>query len=92
MIPPKNTTEVRTFIGIFNYYRDMWSKRSHLLHTLTPLTSQKVRFKWIDPEKKEFDDIKQYVSQDTLLAYLDFNKRFDINTDASNYQFGPVII
>ena len=44
MKPPKNTKEVRVFIGIFNYYRDMWYKRSHLIHPLTALTSHKVKF------------------------------------------------
>ena len=43
-------------------------------------------------EQKSFDDIKRSVSQDNLLAYLDFNQRFDMHTDASDYQLGPVII
>ena len=34
MKPPKNTKEVREFICIVNYYRDMWSKRSHLINPL----------------------------------------------------------
>ena len=38
-----------------------------------------------------FDDIKCAISQDTLLAYPDFNERFDLHTDASNYQLGAVI-
>ena len=47
---PKNTKEVHAFIGIVNYYRDMWAKRSHLLHPLTTLTSHKVKFKCTDLE------------------------------------------
>ena len=91
MKPPKNTKEVREFICIVNYYRDMWAKRSHILHPLTALTSHKVKFKWTDLEPKSFDDTKLAVSRDTLLAYPDLNKRFDINTDAREYQLVSVI-
>ena len=44
----------------------MWSKRSHILHPLTALTSHNVKFKWNDVEQKEFDAIKRAVSQETL--------------------------
>ena len=82
---------VRTFIGIVNYYRDMWARRSHLLHPLTALTSNKVKFKWTYMEQKDFDDIKRGVAQNTLLAYTDFKKYFDIHTYARDYQQGAVI-
>ena len=39
MTPTKNKKQVRMFIGMINYYMDMWSRRSHLLHPLTSLTS-----------------------------------------------------
>ena len=70
----------------------MWAIRSHLLHPLTALTLPKVKFKWTDVEHKAFDEINRIVSHDTLLAYPDFNKRFDIHTDASDHQLGAVII
>ena len=53
--------------------------------------SHKVRFKWTDLEQKSFDDIKRAVSQDTLLAYPDYNRQFDIHTDARDYYLGAVI-
>ena len=43
-------------------------------------------------EQKGFDDIKRAVDQDTLLSYPDFNKRFDIHTNARDYHLGAVII
>ena len=43
-------------------------------------------------EQKVFDDIKCTVAHDTLLAYQDFKKRFDIHIDTRNYQLGAVMI
>ena len=92
MTPPKNTNKVREFIGIVKYYRDIWAKGSHLIHPLTALTSHKITFKWTDVEQKVFDDINSAVYQDTLLAYTDFNKRFDIHKYPRNYYLGAVLI
>ena len=64
----------------------MWSRRSHLLHPLKSLASSKVKFKWIDVDQKQFYDIKRTFAHDTLLAYPEFNKNFDIHTDAIDYQ------
>ena len=50
MTPPINQKQVRSFIGLVNYYRDMWGKLSHLLQPLTALTSKKVKFKWTSVE------------------------------------------
>ena len=88
---PKNRKELRHFIGVLNYYRDMWIKRSHLLTPLTNLTSKNVKFQWTAKEQKAFDLIKRIIARETLLSYPDFSKLFDIHTDASHYQLGAVI-
>ena len=41
---PKNKKEVRSFIGLINYYRDMWSKRSEIITPLTMLTSKNAKW------------------------------------------------
>ena len=69
MTPPHNTKQVRAFIGLLNYYSYTWSRRSHLLHPLTSLMTNKAKFKFTDVEHKVFDDIKRSVSHDTLLVY-----------------------
>ena len=38
---PKPRKQLRQFIGMVNFYRDMWQKRSELLATLPALTSKK---------------------------------------------------
>jgi hypothetical protein len=43
---PKTKCQLRHFVGMLNYYRDMWQKRSHMLAPLTGLVSPLVKYKW----------------------------------------------
>ena len=88
---PKNRKQLRKFIGIVNYYRNMWPHRSEVLAPLTKLSSPMTQFKWTEVEQKAFDTIKRIISRDTLLTYPDFNKPFILHTDASHEQLGVVI-
>ncbi len=38
--PPKNVEELRRFLGMVQYYRDMWAKRSEMLAPLTDLVGE----------------------------------------------------
>src|SRR5687767_729149 len=42
LTPPTKKKELRQFIGMINYYRDIWPQRSHILAPLTDLTSENV--------------------------------------------------
>ena len=37
---PKNVRKLRAFLGMVQYYRDMWEKRSHLLAPLSDLVGE----------------------------------------------------
>ena len=89
--PPKTRKELRHFIGLINYYRDMWIKRSEILAPLARLTSTKNKWQWTPVEQKAFDNMKKVLSKDVLLRYPNFNAKFDIYTDASKSQLGAVI-
>jgi hypothetical protein len=49
-----------------------------------------VRYKCGEEQQKAFDEIKQKVSQETLLAFPDFEKEFHLYTDASDKKMGAV--
>ena len=91
LVSPKTKRELRRFIGIVNYYRDMWIRRSDILAPLSKLTSKTVKWQWTEVEQKAFETIKRIIARETLLVYPDFNKPFIIHTDASHLQLGAVI-
>ena len=70
----------------------MWSTRSNNLKYLTNIILPKVNYMWIDIEKSTFDEIKWMLYFDTLLAYLVFNKWFDIHTNTRHFKLGIIII
>ncbi len=102
--PPKSVKELRCFLGMVQYYRDIWTKRSEMLAPLTDLVGEcgetkatkkngtkKKPWKWESIHQQAFDDVKATVAKEVVLAYPDFTKPFDIYTDASTTQLGAVI-
>ena len=88
---PRNLKQMQSFLGVVNYYRNMWPKQTH---TLSPLSDEsgKKTFHWTDEMDKAFLQIKAILSMDALMAYPNHNKSFHIYTDASDYQMGAVVM
>jgi len=91
MAAPKSRKQVRSFLGLVNYYRDIVVRRSDISAPLTKLTSNKVPFKWANVEEEAFHKLKLAISKETMLNYPNFSKVFEIHTDASDKQLGAVI-
>ncbi len=86
------------------YYRDMWARRSEMLAPLTDLVGEcketktprmnetkKKPWRWDPIHQEAFDDVKTAIAKETVLAYPDFLKPFEVYTDASSMQLGAVI-
>jgi hypothetical protein len=63
-----------------------------MLAPLTGLVIPLIKYKWGPEQQRAFDEIKQKESQETLLAFPDFEKEFHVYNDASNKQLGAVIM
>jgi hypothetical protein len=74
--PPTSPKQLRGFIGMDNYYRDMWPHRSHILAPLTaktgaPKKSEKTPpFQWTPDMQQAFDQMKALMTADVLLHIL----------------------
>ena len=79
-----------SFLGMVNYYCDMWLRCTHGLAPLTKLTGKRT-FIWMPTHQQAFDHIKALVATDALLVFPYHSLPLDVETDASEYQLGSVI-
>ncbi len=90
MRPPTTLKLLRGFVGMVNYYRDMWPHRSDILAPLTAKTGAPKKgkksspFVWTSEMQTAFDKMKALMAADVLCAYPNHNKPFHIYTDTSN--------
>eukprot|EP00804_Cyclotella_cryptica_P015712 CCRYP_013381-RA/>CCRYP_013381-RA protein AED:0.60 eAED:-0.14 QI:0/0/0/1/0/0/2/0/736 len=92
--PPKNVEDLRKFLGMVQYYRDLWARRSEVLAPLTSLVANKTKKRpwcWDTVHQQAFDDVKTTIAKDVVLAYPNYSREFEIYTDASSKQLGSVI-
>ena len=84
---PTNVKELRRFLGMVQYYRDLWAKRSEMLAPLTDLVgkcgqtkvtkakgTKKVPWHWDEVHQKAFETVKATIAKDEVLAYPDYNE------------------
>jgi RNase H-like domain found in reverse transcriptase/Integrase zinc binding domain/Reverse transcriptase (RNA-dependent DNA polymerase) len=88
---PKTVRDVRRFVGMVNYYRDFWIRRSEILAPLTKLCSKTTKWEWGQEQKDAFELMKRQMAREVQLSYPNFNEEFEIHTDASDTQLGAVI-
>ena len=101
---PKSVKDLRSFLGMVQYYRDLWARRSEMLAPLTSLVGEcghtkvtrakktkKQAWHWDEIHQNAFDNVKATIARDVVLAYPDYSKEFEIYTDASSKQLGAVI-
>ena len=87
---PKTKKQLRRFLGMINYYREMVRGKSALLKPLTRMTSPSATFMWTPTENRAFEELFKAL-ENAVLSFPDFTKPFDIFTDASGKQLRGLI-
>lgn len=90
--PPRDVHEVRSFLGLANYYRRFVKGYSEIARPLTNLTKKTETWGWTPQCQAAFEKLKGAIMTDPVLALPDMSKPFVVETDASDYALGGVLI
>ncbi|KAG8502441.1 hypothetical protein CXB51_000404 [Gossypium anomalum] len=90
--PPKNISEVQSFLGLAGYYRRFVKGFSVLASPLTKLLQKGVRFEWSEKCQKSFDQLKTFLTEAPVLVQPESSKEFDVYSDASLNGLGCVLM
>jgi hypothetical protein len=88
---PRNVTELRAWLGLVNFHAQFIPHLSTRTHALNALLG-KTPWKWSNACRKEFQDVKDAISEKALLTHYDPKRPVKIMTDASPYGVAAVLI
>ncbi|XP_070028694.1 uncharacterized mitochondrial protein AtMg00860-like [Nicotiana sylvestris] len=89
---PIKVTELRSFLGLVNYYRRFISGYSAKASPLTELLKKNKPWVCTEHCQKAFKCFKAVVKEELVLALSGFAKTFEVHTDASDFAIGGVLM
>ena len=93
LTPTQNVKQLHRFLGMVQYYRDLWARYIEMLSPLTNLvrdcghtkatmatkTKRKPRH-WDSVHHTAFDNVKTAIAKDVVLAYPDYSQECEVYT------------
>jgi len=92
LVPPITVKQLRSFLGLVNYFRDYIPQFSTISAPLYELTRKNVVFVWMDVHQEAFELLRKAVIEAPLLYHVDYNLPLILRTDASQYAVGGILV
>jgi hypothetical protein len=91
---PKTKKQVRSFLGMVNFYRRFIPSCATLTSPLSDLTKKNSSnvVQWGDKQEEAFEELKRLLSQEPILKLPNIDLPYIIQTDASNTGIGAVLL
>ena len=90
---PTNLHELRSFLGLANYYRRFIKDFAMIVQPMNLLLRKDTPFHWTEAQQASFELVKYHLTSPLLLYYPVFDKEnpFILETDASNIGMGAIL-
>ncbi|CAL8989416.1 unnamed protein product [Prunus brigantina] len=90
--PPTKVPELRSFLGLVNYYRRFIKGYSAIAAPLTDLLKKNRTWQWTPQCQHAFDELKKALMEEPVPRLPDLSKPFEVHTDASDFAIGGVLM
>ena len=90
--PPKDVSEIRSFLGMAGYYRRFIEGFSKLAKPMTALLEKNAKFVWTKQCQNSFEELKKRLTSSLVLILPDLTKSFSIYCDASRQGLGYILM
>ena len=87
---PKNTTELKSFLGMLSYYSKFLPNLSSELAPLYQLLKRSVPWQWT-VKQQVFDKSKELLASSQVLVHFDPKLQIRLACDASDYGIGAIL-
>ncbi|XP_074039503.1 uncharacterized protein [Leptinotarsa decemlineata] len=88
---PTNTSELKSWLGLVNYYSRFLKNLATKLSPLYNLLQKNVTFQWTEQCQNAFDLMKREITSSEILCPYDSKLPLVLATDASPYALGAVL-
>jgi hypothetical protein len=88
---PTTVKQVRSFLGFCNFYRPFIYHFSHIARPLNELTQKENPWTWEERHQKAFEELRNRVTSEPVLAQPRLDQQFELEVDASGFAFGAVL-
>ncbi len=91
--PPRSVPALGSFLGLASYYRKFIKNFAKIAAPLTNLLKKSaVTYEWEGTCDEAFETLKGILVKALMLKLLDFDKDFEIHSDASDFAIGGVLV
>ena len=90
--PPRNVTEVRSFLGLAGYCRRFVKGFSMTVALMMRLLQKNVRFEWSEKCQASFEKLEAFLTETPVLTQQIYGKEYVIFSDASLNGLGCVLM
>lgn len=87
---PQNVAELRSFLGMVNYYGKFLPDLATLLSPLYTLLNHSTPWKWGQSQRVAFKQVKELVKSERVLVHFHDRLPLILSCDASPYGLGAV--